>query len=150
MDHPLNPPPPKTPISVCPKWQVFCSFTPLSLLWGQGSIIPFYPVQDSILNKINYTSQTTPPAISMMHFYSFILSLLWGERRLLVTFYSVQDCSSGAIKLKLKLDCGYKKRQIYQAYFQDLLLVFFFFHDLLYRRNSKEPVLTGTYNSMRK
>ena len=55
------------PISMMPKWRVFCSFAPSSLLWeGWGIIVPFYTVQDCRFkdNVISFCRLTE----SLLHF----------------------------------------------------------------------------------
>ena len=45
------------PISMMPKWRNFCSFCRHHCFGGgRGLIVPFYSVQDSILDKVNGTS----------------------------------------------------------------------------------------------
>ena len=68
-----------------------------SLLWGgRELIVPFYSVQDSILDKMNGTFRPPlPPHFNDAKMVGFVLrapsSLLWGGRGLIVPFYSVQD-----------------------------------------------------------
>ena len=79
-----------------PKWRVFCTFSPSSLLWGGwGIIVSFYSVQDCNLGQNKWEIWAIPPTIMVrLSVPSHLHHCFGGGWGIIVSFYSVQDCSS--------------------------------------------------------